>query len=210
MSQSYTIAEITAQCPVIPVIVINDLEDVIPLGTALIKGGLTVLELTLRTEQGLEAIRLLRSTFPDAIVGAGTVLTPEDLELAIAAGSQFVVSPGTTRELAAAIKAANIPALPGVSTVSEAMELAQLGFKHLKLFPAEAIGGIKLLKSIAGPLSQLSFCTTGGITPSNAKDYLALPNVPCVGGTWMVSNELIANKNWGEIQRLASEAAVAS
>jgi 2-dehydro-3-deoxyphosphogluconate aldolase/(4S)-4-hydroxy-2-oxoglutarate aldolase len=194
-------------CPVIPVIVIDDIEDAIPLAQALVNGGLKVLEITLRTEQGLEAIRRIKQAVPEAIVGAGTVLTAEDISAAVAAGSAFLVSPGCTAALIDAAQQQQVPLLPGIASPSEAMVLLEKGVCHMKFFPAEAAGGVAMLKSIAGPLPQIKFCPTGGITEAIAPNYLALKNVLCVGGSWMVDKVLLAEKDWAAIEAKARAAA---
>ncbi len=199
--------EIMDLCPVIPVIVIDRAEDAVPLATALYNGGLKVLEVTLRTEFGLAAISAIRKALPDAVVGAGTVVTAEDVRNAKAAGAEFLVSPGCTLTLLAAARAEGIPLLPGVNSPSEAMLLLEQGQRHLKFFPAEAAGGVPMLKSILGPLPQLRFCPTGGINPDNAMEYLSLANVACVGGTWMLDKAAIAAGDWAEIERLSRMAA---
>ncbi|WP_414729449.1 bifunctional 4-hydroxy-2-oxoglutarate aldolase/2-dehydro-3-deoxy-phosphogluconate aldolase [Zhongshania aliphaticivorans] len=199
--------EIMDLCPVIPVIVIDRAEDAVPLATALYNGGLKVLEVTLRTEFGLAAISAIRKALPDAVVGAGTVVTAEDVCNAKAAGAEFLVSPGCTLTLLEAARAEGIPLLPGVNSPSEAMLLLEQGQRHLKFFPAEAAGGVPMLKSILGPLPQLRFCPTGGINPDNAMEYLSLANVACVGGTWMLDKAAIAAGDWAEIERLSRMAA---
>ncbi|MFT6165294.1 MAG: 2-dehydro-3-deoxyphosphogluconate aldolase/(4S)-4-hydroxy-2-oxoglutarate aldolase [Zhongshania aliphaticivorans] len=199
--------EIMDLCPVIPVIVIDRAEDAVPLATALYNGGLKVLEVTLRTEFGLAAISAIRKALPDAVVGAGTVVTAEDVRNAKAAGAEFLVSPGCTLTLLEAARAEGIPLLPGVNSPSEAMLLLEQGQRHLKFFPAEAAGGVPMLKSILGPLPQLRFCPTGGINPDNAMEYLSLANVACVGGTWMLDKAAIAAGDWAEIERLSRMAA---
>ncbi|AMO69170.1 2-dehydro-3-deoxyphosphogluconate aldolase [gamma proteobacterium BDW918] len=199
--------EIMDLCPVIPVIVIDRAEDAVPLATALYNGGLKVLEITLRTEFGLAAISAIRKALPEAVVGAGTVVTAEDVRNAKAAGAEFLVSPGCTLTLLAAARAEGIPLLPGVNSPSEAMLLLEQGQRHLKFFPAEAAGGVPMLKSILGPLPQLRFCPTGGINPDNAMEYLSLANVACVGGTWMLDKAAIAAGDWAEIERLSRMAA---
>ncbi len=199
--------EIMDLCPVIPVIVIDRAEDAVPLATALYNGGLKVLEITLRTEFGLAAISAIRKALPDAVVGAGTVVTAEDVRNAKEAGAEFLVSPGCTLTLLAAARAEGIPLLPGVNSPSEAMLLLEQGQRHLKFFPAEAAGGVPMLKSILGPLPQLRFCPTGGINPDNAMEYLSLANVACVGGTWMLDKAAIAAGDWAEIERLSRMAA---
>ncbi|WP_339672158.1 bifunctional 4-hydroxy-2-oxoglutarate aldolase/2-dehydro-3-deoxy-phosphogluconate aldolase [Dasania marina] len=196
----YKLEEIMTASPVIPVIVIDDIDDAVPIANALVMGGLRVLEITLRTECALEAISLIKRMVPGAIVGAGTIITPEDLLNAVEVGSDFLVSPGSTTELIDAALAQNVPLLPGVSTPSEAMVLLARGMTHLKFFPAQAAGGIPMLKSIAGPLPQIKFCPTGGISEKNASDFLALPNVLCVGGTWMLDKTIIAAKDWSSIE----------
>lgn len=203
---TYTSKEIIQQSKVIPVVVIDNLEDAIPLANALIHGGLNVLEITLRTSVAIEAIKQIKKSVANAIVGTGTVINIETLNASIEAKADFMVSPGTTDELLNAVSKQSIPLLPGVSTPSEVMKLMSLGFKEMKFFPAESAGGINMLKSIGGPLPQVTFCPTGGINLNNAKNYLALDNVACVGGTWMLDNKLIALKNWDEITRLAKQA----
>lgn len=193
--------------PVIPVIVVDDPDQAVPLATALYRGGLKVLEVTLRTEYGLQAIADIGQALPDAVVGAGTVITPGDVKNARQAGARFLVSPGCTPRLLASAQAEDIALLPGVNTPSEAMLLLEQGLRHLKFFPAEAAGGVAMLKSIAGPLPQLRFCPTGGINPQNAASYLDLPNVACVGGTWMLDKRAIAAGDWDTVERLSREAA---
>ena len=193
--------------PVIPVIVIDDPDQAVPLARALYRGGLKVLEVTLRTEYGLKAIADIGQALPDAVVGAGTVITPRDVKNARQAGARFLVSPGCTPRLLASAQAEDIALLPGVNTPSEAMLLLEQGLRHLKFFPAEAAGGVAMLKSIAGPLPQLRFCPTGGINPQNAASYLDLPNVTCVGGTWMLDKRAIAAGDWDTVERLSREAA---
>ncbi|NQZ12095.1 MAG: bifunctional 4-hydroxy-2-oxoglutarate aldolase/2-dehydro-3-deoxy-phosphogluconate aldolase, partial [Algicola sp.] len=185
------IRQIMDASPVMPVLVIQRIEDAVPLAKALYNGGLTVLEITLRTPVALEAITAIKEQLPDAIVGAGTVINAQTLAAAQQAGSQFFVSPGVNEGLLAAAKDSDIPLLPGVATPSEAMKLYELGYSALKFFPAEAAGGTPMLKSIGGPLPQLAFCPTGGVNPENAPSYLALPNVLCVGGSWMAPEKLI-------------------
>ena len=201
-----TIEKIMLTSPVIPVIVIDDIEDAVPLAQALVNGGLTVLEVTLRTDHGLQAISKIKQAIPDAIVGAGTVITPGDVARAVEAGAEFLVSPGCTDALVDAALAHSVPLLPGVVTPSVAMTLLERGISHMKFFPAQAAGGIPMLKSIAGPLPQIKFCPTGGITESNACDFLALQNVLCVGGTWMLDKALIKAKDWAAIEDKARAA----
>jgi 2-dehydro-3-deoxyphosphogluconate aldolase/(4S)-4-hydroxy-2-oxoglutarate aldolase len=184
------------QGPVVPVIVVNDAAVAVDLARALVDGGIRVLEVTLRTKAALAAMRRMRDEVPGAIVGAGTLRNRAQLEAALDAGAQFGVSPGLTPELASAARNANLTLLPGVATASEAMRAQDEGFDILKLFPAEAVGGIKLLKSLAGPLPDLRFCPTGGIDLAKAKDYLALQNVLAVGGSWLTPEDAIANRDW--------------
>ena len=202
-----TIEQIMLTSPVIPVIVINDMDDAVPLAQALVNGGLKVLEVTLRTDLGLQAITKIKQAIPEAIVGAGTVITPNDVEKSVAAGAEFLVSPGSTAALIDAALDNSVPLLPGVATPSEAMTLLGRGIAHMKFFPAQAAGGIPMLKSIAGPLPQLKFCPTGGITEANAPDFLALANVLCVGGTWMLDKALIEARDWAGIEQKARAAA---
>jgi 2-dehydro-3-deoxyphosphogluconate aldolase / (4S)-4-hydroxy-2-oxoglutarate aldolase len=189
--------------PVLPVMVIPTIDQALPLADALIKGGITALEITLRTDCALEAIALIARERPDAVVGAGTVLTPQDAEKAAKAGAKFAVSPGLTETLA---KQDALPLLPGVGTPSEVMQAMEWGFSHLKFFPAVAAGGIPMLKGIGGPLPQVKFCPTGGIDRNNAQAFLDLDNVLCVGGSWVAPTKAMAEGNWAEITRLASEA----
>ena len=203
-----TINEILKVAPVVPVMVVERIEDAVPLAKALYNGGLKVLEITLRTPCALDAITAMVEALPDdAVIGAGTIITPADLEKAVKAGSTFMVSPGTTPALIEAAKFCPIPLLPGVATPTEAMHLLVEGFTHQKFFPAEAAGGVAMLKSIGGPLPQITFCPTGGIDLAKAPTYLALPNVACVGGTWMAPAALMKAGRWDEIERLAREAA---
>jgi 2-dehydro-3-deoxyphosphogluconate aldolase/(4S)-4-hydroxy-2-oxoglutarate aldolase len=196
-----------AKAPVIPVLTISRLEDAVPLARALVDGGLPVLEVTLRTPVACEAIAAIAREVPDAMVGAGTVLGADDLKRALDAGAQFIVSPGTPAALADALAACGVPALPGCASVSEAMTLARRGFQVLKFFPAEASGGLRWLKSVADPLPKLKFCPTGGITLQNAPDYLALPNIVAVGGSWVAPKDALASGDFARITALAREAA---
>jgi 2-dehydro-3-deoxyphosphogluconate aldolase / (4S)-4-hydroxy-2-oxoglutarate aldolase len=203
-----SINEILKIAPVVPVMVVERIEDAVPLARALYNGGLKVLEITLRTSCALDAIAAMVENLPaDAVIGAGTIITPKDLEAAVKVGSTFLVSPGTTPALIEAAKASSVPLLAGVATPTEAMNLYVQGFTHQKFFPAEAAGGVPMLKSIGGPLPQITFCPTGGIDLARAPSYLALPNVACVGGTWMAPKELMKAGRWDEIERLAREAA---
>lgn len=201
------IFDIMTMSPVIPVIVIKQPEHAVPMARALVEGGLKVLEVTLRSEHALGAIRDIARELPEAVVGAGTVTTVEQVDAIIDAGAEFMVSPGSTPQLIEAALDKGIALLPGIATPSEAMRLLEYGISHMKLFPAEAVGGIPLLKSIAGPLPQISFCPTGGINAGSAGDYLALPNVVCVGGSWMLPEDLVNEADWQAIAKLAAEAA---
>jgi 2-dehydro-3-deoxyphosphogluconate aldolase/(4S)-4-hydroxy-2-oxoglutarate aldolase len=192
--------------PVIPVITIERIEDAVPLARALVDGGLTVLEVTFRTSVAAEAIAAM-ATVSGAVVGAGTLLSADDVARAKAAGARFGVSPGSTPGLRAAVAAVGLPFLPGVATASEAMAVAEEGFTVAKLFPAAAVGGVALLKSLAAPLPKLRFCPTGGIDAASAPAYLALPNVICVGGSWMVA---AADIKAGDFAGIAAKARAAA
>ncbi len=205
-----TIKQIMNTSPVIPVMVINKLEHAVPLANALVEGGLKVLEITLRTAVAVDAIKKIKAEVPSAIVGAGTVVNVSTLRQAIDAGSEFLVSPGVTDTLIDAALQADIPILPGVISPSEVMRLMEKDITEMKFFPAEAAGGIPMLKSIGGPLPQVTFCPTGGINPNNAADYLALKNVACVGGSWMAPADLVDAEDWNEIKRRAAKAATIS
>ncbi|MEV5431003.1 bifunctional 4-hydroxy-2-oxoglutarate aldolase/2-dehydro-3-deoxy-phosphogluconate aldolase [Streptomyces sp. NPDC052701] len=193
--------------PVVPVVVVQDAGDAVPLARALVAGGLPAIEVTLRTPAALEAIRAVAGGVPGAVVGAGTVLTPSQVTDAVAAGARFLVSPGWTDTLLEAMRASGVPFLPGVSTASEVVALLERGVREMKFFPAQAAGGTAYLASLAGPLPQARFCPTGGIGPACAPDYLALPNVGCVGGSWMLPPEAVAARDWARIERLARQAA---
>ncbi|MBQ4846201.1 bifunctional 4-hydroxy-2-oxoglutarate aldolase/2-dehydro-3-deoxy-phosphogluconate aldolase [Pseudoalteromonas sp. MMG013] len=201
-----SIEQILSSAPVVPVVVIDNLEDAAPLAQALYNGGLKALEVTLRTPVAAQAVKIMKETVPEAYVGTGTVVDKASFEASVAAGADFMVSPGVNDELLALAKASDIPFLPGAATPSEVMQLASHGFKFLKFFPAEAAGGVPMLKSIGGPLPQVTFCPTGGISLDSAPKYLALKNVICVGGTWMLDKQLIANKDWQAIEALAKQA----
>ena len=203
---SKTIKEIMNSSPIVPVMVINNVEHAVPLAKALVKGGITVLEITLRTEAALESITRIKAEVPDAIVGAGTIINIDTLNKAIAAGAEFIVSPGTTDTMIDAALATGVPLLPGVANPSEAMRLLEKGITEMKFFPAEAAGGIPMLKSIGAPIPQITFCPTGGVNQKNVKDYYNLPNVACVGGSWMCAANLVDSENWDEITRLSAEA----
>lgn len=191
--------------PMIPVIVVEDPAHAIPLAEALVSGGIKVLEVTLRTEAALEAITLMAKAVPQAIVGAGTLRKAEDVSRVLDAGAVFGVSPGTTPALTARAQDAGLPLLPGVATPSEAMQAADQGFEVLKFFPAGAAGGVNMLKSLASPLADIKFCPTGGISLANATDYLALPNVVTVGGSWVCPPQMVRAGDWAGITALAKE-----
>ncbi|NBE94700.1 bifunctional 4-hydroxy-2-oxoglutarate aldolase/2-dehydro-3-deoxy-phosphogluconate aldolase [Nonomuraea sp. KC401] len=193
--------------PVIPVVVIDDADTAVPLARALVAGGLPVIEVTLRTPAAREAIARIAAEVPEATVGAGTIRTSADISASVAAGARFLVSPGTTLSLVEALDASGVPYLPGAATVSEAMALAERGVKELKFFPAEAAGGVPYVKALSGPLPDVRFCPTGGIRADTAAGYLALPNVACVGGTWLTPADALAAGDWGRVEKLASEAA---
>lgn len=202
------IEKIMTTSPVIPVIVINDLDDAIPMAKALFNGGLKVLEVTLRTPFGLDAIKLIKAAVPEAIVGAGTVNTAADVQACVDAGAEFLVSPGWTVSLIDAAQASGLPFLVGTANPSDVMAILERGVEHMKFFPAEAAGGVNMLKSIGGPLANAKFCPTGGINLAKAPEYLALKNVLCVGGSWMVSPELLDAKDWAGVEKAAAEAAM--
>jgi len=197
---------ICARAPVIPVLVVEEVAVARPLAEALVRGGLTALEVTLRTPAALEAIAEM-ALVAGAAVGAGTLLSPADVRAAKAAGAVFGVSPGATPALLEAAEAEGIPLLPGAATASEAMALMERGYRLLKFFPAEPAGGAAALAALGGPLPQLGFCPTGGIGPGNAAAYLRLPNVRCVGGSWVAPRAMVAAGDWDGIARLAAEAA---
>lgn len=199
------IEDIMVAASVIPVLEVERLEDAAPLARALEAGGLKVIELTLRTSAALGALGEMKRAAPSLIAGMGTIRTPDDVERSLAAGADFLVSPGASARLLAAMRVA--PSLPGVATASEAMTAAEAGFRALKFFPAEPAGGAAFLKSLSGPLPDLRFCPTGGIAPERVGDYLALPNVPCVGGTWIATRAMVAAGDWAGIQANARRAA---
>ncbi|MEV8305774.1 bifunctional 4-hydroxy-2-oxoglutarate aldolase/2-dehydro-3-deoxy-phosphogluconate aldolase [Streptomyces flavidovirens] len=193
--------------PVVPVVVLEDAADAVPLARALVAGGLPAIEVTLRTPAAPDSIRAIAAEVPDAVVGAGTVISPAGVADAVAAGARFLVSPGWTDTLLDAMKGSGVPFLPGVSTTSEVVALLERGVTEMKFFPAEAAGGTAYLKSLGAPLPQARFCPTGGITLASAPSYLALANVGCVGGTWMLPPAALATKDWGRVETLAREAA---
>lgn len=204
--QNETMSEILTLSPVIPVLSIKDADQAVPLARALVSGGLKVIEVTLRTPCALDAIRRIADNVEGACIGAGTVLTAQDLELAQGADARFAVSPGATATLLTAAKSSGLPFLPGIATPSEIMAALESGFDCLKFFPAEAAGGIAMLKSFSGPFPGVRFCPTGGIREETLASYLALGNVAAVGGTWLAPADLLANKEWGKIRVLAERA----
>ena len=192
--------------PVIPVIVIDELAQAVPLARALVAGGVRVLEVTLRTAPALEAIRLIARDVPDAIVGVGTLTRPQDFKDALDAGAQFGVSPGLTPAMIQAAHETKLPLLPGVFTPSDVIAARLAGFSQLKLFPAQQAGGIGMLKALGGPFPDVTFCPTGGVSAENAPDFLALPNVACVGGSWLAPKAAVNAGDWDRITALAKEA----
>jgi 2-dehydro-3-deoxyphosphogluconate aldolase/(4S)-4-hydroxy-2-oxoglutarate aldolase len=198
--------EIMAGGPVIPVMVIKKLGHAVPLARALLAGGIRVLEITLRTDVALDAIRVIGREVSGVLVGAGTVTTPEMLQAVAEAGGVFAISPGLTPGLLEAANRGTIPLIPGVASISELMIGMEKGYTRFKFFPAEAAGGIRMLKAIAGPFPQIVFCPTGGISPENYRSYLALPNVACVGGSWIVPGDVIEREEWPRITELARQA----
>jgi 2-dehydro-3-deoxyphosphogluconate aldolase/(4S)-4-hydroxy-2-oxoglutarate aldolase len=201
-----TSEEIFSQGPVVPVLVIKDVEHAVPLAKALIAGGIRVLEVTLRTDAALEVIAKIAKEVPEAIIGAGTVTNREQLQQVIDAGAKFAISPGLTTDLLKAGNEGSIALIPGISSISELMTAVDHGYTHLKFFPAEASGGVKALKAIGGPFPDIKFCPTGGISPSNYNDYLALPSVRCAGGSWLAPEEAMINGDWDKITELAKQA----
>ncbi|MEV6013316.1 bifunctional 4-hydroxy-2-oxoglutarate aldolase/2-dehydro-3-deoxy-phosphogluconate aldolase [Streptomyces sp. NPDC051976] len=195
--------------PVIPVVVLEDAADAVPLARALVAGGLPAIEITLRTPAALDAIRAVADGVPGAVVGAGTVLSPEQARAAADAGARFLVSPGWTDRLLTALRDSGLPFLPGVSTATEALGLLERGVTEMKFFPAEAAGGTAYLRSLASPLPQARFCPTGGIDAHRAPEYLALPNVACVGGTWMLPQDALRARDWTRVESLARETVAA-
>ncbi|MBA6224841.1 MULTISPECIES: bifunctional 4-hydroxy-2-oxoglutarate aldolase/2-dehydro-3-deoxy-phosphogluconate aldolase [unclassified Colwellia] len=197
--------DLFAMGPIVPVLVIKDVKNALPIAEALLAAGIKVLEVTLRTPAALEVISIIAKNLPEAIVGAGTVTNRDLLQKSYEAGAKFAISPGLTKDLLKAGKEGNIALIPGISSISELMDGIDCGYDHLKFFPAEASGGVKALQSIGGPFPDIKFCPTGGINLNNVRDYLALPNVSCCGGSWLVSDEIIKQGNWQEITRLAKQ-----
>ena len=198
--------ELFAMGPIVPVLVIKDVEDALPIAEALLKADVKVLEVTLRTPAALDVISRIAKELPEAIIGSGTVTNRDMLQRSYDAGAKFAISPGLTKDLLQAGNEGNIALIPGISSISELMDGLDYGYDHLKFFPAEASGGVKALQSIGGPFADIRFCPTGGINLNNVNNYLALNNVACCGGSWLVSDEIIAAKNWSKITELANQA----
>lgn len=198
---------ILSLAPVVPVVVLERLADAVPLARALVAGGIPAIEVTLRTPAALDAVRAIAAEVEGAVVGVGTVLTPAQLDQALAAGARFAVSPGSSPDLLAAAASHALPWLPGAATASECMALLERGHRLLKFFPAEAAGGVAALRSLAGPLPQLGFCATGGIGPGNARDYLSLGSVRAVGGSWLTPADAVAAQDWSRVTALSAAAA---
>ncbi|WP_371190257.1 bifunctional 4-hydroxy-2-oxoglutarate aldolase/2-dehydro-3-deoxy-phosphogluconate aldolase [Thalassotalea ponticola] len=202
--------EVFALGPIVPVLVIEHIEDAVPIAKALIAGGINVLEVTLRTENALDVIREIATHIPSAMVGAGTVTNISLYHQAVDAGAKFVISPGLTKDLLVAAKESTVPLIPGIATISELMTGIDAGYDHFKFFPAEAIGGTKAIKSIAGPFPDITFCPTGGINVDNMGNYLSLNNVACIGGSWLVPSDAVANKDWQRITDITKAAVAAA
>jgi 2-dehydro-3-deoxyphosphogluconate aldolase / (4S)-4-hydroxy-2-oxoglutarate aldolase len=193
--------------PVIPVVTIDDPQDAVPLAQALVAGGVKIIELTLRTDSALTSLKLIAEEVPDILVGAGTILTPGQADAAMQAGAKFLVSPGVTPALLTSLLALDVPVVPGVATVGEVMAVLEAGLDAMKFFPAGPAGGPSYLAAIGAPIPQVQFCPTGGISLATAPDYLKLPNVSCVGGSWLTPATAVDAKDWGRITALAAEVA---
>jgi 2-dehydro-3-deoxyphosphogluconate aldolase / (4S)-4-hydroxy-2-oxoglutarate aldolase len=200
-----TAADLLGLAPVIPVVILDEPAHATPLARALLAGGVPIIEVTLRTPRALDIIRMITDTVPGAVVGAGTVTSPDLVRQSVAAGAQFLVSPGTTERLLAAMDDAGVPFLPGVASPSEVMRVLERGQREMKFFPAEACGGRAFLSAMASPFPDARFCPTGGITPATAPLYRELDNVGCVGGTWLTPRDAIATQDWRRIEKLAAE-----
>ncbi|MFQ3288264.1 MAG: 2-dehydro-3-deoxyphosphogluconate aldolase/(4S)-4-hydroxy-2-oxoglutarate aldolase [Alteromonadaceae bacterium] len=198
--------DLFAMGPIVPVLVIKKVEDALPIAEALLAADVKVLEVTLRTSAALEAISIIAKELPEAIIGAGTVTNRVQLQRSYDAGAKFAISPGLTIDLLKAGNEGNIALIPGISSISELMDGADYGYDHLKFFPAEASGGVKALQSIGGPFPDIRFCPTGGINLKNVRDYLALSNVACCGGSWLVNDKIVDAKDWAAITLLANQA----
>jgi 2-dehydro-3-deoxyphosphogluconate aldolase/(4S)-4-hydroxy-2-oxoglutarate aldolase len=201
-----TALQVMQDAPVIPVIVLHDIQHAVPLARALVAGGIRMLEVTLRTPQALACLEAIAREVPEAVAGAGTVRSAADVEASLRAGARFAVSPGYTQALGRACRDAGLPLLPGVATGSEIMMAQEDGYTELKFFPAMQAGGPAMLKAWAGPFAEVSFCPTGGVSPANAQEFLALPNVACVGGSWLTPADALRANDWALISRLALEA----
>lgn len=207
MSEALQPEDVLRLSPVMPVVVIDDAAHAVQLARTLLAGGVKTVEITLRTAPALAAIRAIATEVPEMIVGAGTVLTADDLEAAIAAGARYALSPGGTPKLMKAARKQSIPFIPGVATASEVQRGLELGYRCFKFFPAEQLGGVSALKALAGPFPSIRFCPTGSITPEKAPSYLALDNVPCVGGSWIAPADKIRSGDWAGIEAAARRAA---
>ncbi|REL26992.1 keto-hydroxyglutarate-aldolase/keto-deoxy-phosphogluconate aldolase [Thalassotalea euphylliae] len=199
-------SELFAMGPIVPVLVIERVEDALPIAEALLKADIKVLEVTLRTPSALNVIETIAKELPEAVVGSGTVTNRELLQQSSDAGAKFAISPGLTKDLLKAGNEGDIALIPGISSISELMDGIDYGYDHFKFFPAEASGGVKAIKSIGGPFPNIKFCPTGGINLNNVNNYLALSNVACCGGSWLVSDAIVQQKNWSAITQLAQEA----
>jgi len=206
MAVTLTAHEVMDDAPVIPVIVVSDLELAVPLARALVAGGIRMLEITLRTPVALACIEAIARDVPEAVPGAGTVRSAADVQAAAMAGARFAVSPGFTTAVGRACHDIELPLLPGVATGSEIMAAQELGYLALKFFPAKQAGGVAMLKAWQGPFADIRFCPTGGVTADNAGEFLALPNVACVGGSWLTPADALAQRDWARITQLAREA----
>lgn len=200
-------ADVLAVSPVIPVVVVHDVASAVPMAQALLRGGVAVIEITLRSAAGLEAIRAVAAEVPGMVVGAGTVLTPAQAAAVTEAGARFIVTPGSPPRLLDAVFETGLPLLAGSGSLTEMLTLAERGLTAMKFFPAEASGGVPYLSAVFGPCPELRFCPTGGVSPANARDYLALPNVGCVGGSWLTPADAVATGDWDRIEALATAAA---
>lgn len=201
-----TTEEVMNISPIIPVVKIERLEDAVPLANALVEGGISIMEVTLRTPIALEAIDLIASSVPQMCVGAGTVCDEIQLEQTLDVQAKFIFSPGISPELILCAAGNSVPFIPGVATPSEVMRALNHGIKHCKLFPASVVGGVDLLKAFQGPFSKMKFCPTGGVNLENMNEYLSLQNVSCIGGTWIVDPKLIEQKQFTKITQLCKEA----
>jgi 2-dehydro-3-deoxyphosphogluconate aldolase / (4S)-4-hydroxy-2-oxoglutarate aldolase len=198
--------ELFAMGKIVPVLVIKEVADALPIAEAILQSGIKVLEVTLRTPSALEVIHEIATHLPQAVIGAGTITNAQMLKKSRDAGAKFAISPGLTKDLLKAGQAGDIALIPGISSISELMDGIDCGYDHLKFFPAEASGGVNAIKSIGGPFPDIKFCPTGGININNINDYLALANVACCGGSWLVTDEIVKNKDWSAITQLCNQA----